>query len=192
MSLSLHTAATAAVLTTAEAKLHLRVDPDITADDALINTLVASATQQAEHLMGRAILPQKWRLSLDDWPRCQVLKLARPIVTAVDTVKYVDTAGALQTLAPGAYFLTGGDLGAELVPAYGTSWPASRCQPGAVEVVFSCGWADPAAVPDLIKAWIKLRLAAMYVYRAGWTQGQAIERNEHIDFMLDRWRVFAL
>lgn len=190
MSLSLHTAPTGAVLSTAEAKLHLKVDA--AEDDALIDALVLAATQEAEHLMGRAILSQKWRYTADEWPACAEIRLARPIVTAVDTVKYVDSAGAQQTLAQAGYLWHATDLCGVLVPAPGAAWPAARCQPGAIAVVFTCGWANAAAVPDLIKAWVKLRLAALYVHRSAWSVGQPIQANEHINFMLDRWRVFAL
>lgn len=187
-SLSLATPATAAALTLAEAKQHLRVDSSD--DDALITSLVAAATQDAEHLMQRAILPQQWRLTMDAWPT--EVRLCRPLVTAVDTISYVDSAGAAQTLSPAACILSASDLQARLMPAYGASWPSARYQPGSIAITFACGWANAAAVPELVKAWIKLRLAGLYDMRSAWTDGKAIVRNEHVDFLLDRWRVFAL
>jgi uncharacterized phiE125 gp8 family phage protein len=144
MALKLHTAATGQVVTTAEAKVQLRVTHS--AEDALIAGMIGAATEQAEHLMGRALLPQKWQLTLDAF--APVLELQRPPVTAVDTVKYVDASGVLVTMDPAAYLLAkASDYTATLHPAHGTSWPTARSQPEAVQVVFSCGYADAAAVP---------------------------------------------
>ena len=104
MSLRLHTAATAQVLTTEEAKLHLRVD--VSDDDALINSMVQAATAQAEHLMQRAVMPQKWLLSLQQFPvdfawtgrqggMCSsAIDLRRPPVSAIDSLTYIDSTGA--------------------------------------------------------------------------------------------------
>ena len=46
-------------LTLAEAKLHLRVDADITDDDSLITALIVTARQQAEHRTGRSLVSQQ-------------------------------------------------------------------------------------------------------------------------------------
>ena len=188
-STSLLTPPTLAVLTLAEAKLHLRVENS--AEDTLITALVAAATQDAEHLMQRAILPQQWRHTMDAWPQLEV-RLPRPLITAVDSISYTDSAGAVQALAPASCILAATDLGARLQPAYGTWWPSARYQPGAIVITYTAGWPTAEAVPELVRAWIKLRLGALYDNRNAWTQGVAIERNGHIDFLLDRWRVFAL
>jgi uncharacterized phiE125 gp8 family phage protein len=172
----------------AEAKLHLRVDA--ADEDTLITSLINAATQEAEHVMQRAIMPQKWRYIAAAFE--DAVPLRRPLVTAVESVQYVDTAGATQTLAAPAWRLVEAGLHHELRPAVGGSWPAVRYQEDAVRVTFVAGWADAAAVPELIKAWIKLRLGALYEHRGAWSSGQPIHANEHINFLLDRWRVFTL
>lgn len=213
MTLKLQAPATVPAVTLAEAKLHLRIDTS--AEDALLTSLVVAATQDAEHLMGRAVMPQKWQLTLDTFFDPSVfsepapltidivrgpsyvtgstaLQLARPTVTAVDTVKYIDPTGVLQTLASTEYQLAAAsDYTARLLPAYGKSWPAIRPQPEAVQVVFSCGYADAASVPELVKAWIKLRVGALYENKQMWTMGKAIEPNEFLDRLLDRYRVWS-
>lgn len=190
MALQLQTAATGSPVTVDEAKLHLRVS--VAEDDTLITALIGAATLDAEHLMGRAVMPQKWQLTLDAFTNSIVLQ--RPPVTGVDSVKYVDAAtGTLTTIAPAMYQFAGAsDYAARVVPAYGQSWPAARTQPEAVQIIFSTGYADAAKVPELIKAWIKLRVGALYENREAWTVGQKIERNEHVDFLLDRYRVWSL
>lgn len=214
MALKLQTAAVLpAAVSIAEAKLHLRVDSS--AEDSLINSLVQAATLEAEHLMGRAVMPQKWQLTLDGFfdpsvytepPPLTIdlvrgpsyfngsaaLNLARPTVTAVDSVKYVDSTGTLVTLANTEYQLANAsDYTARLLPAYGKSWPAVRAQPDAVQVVFSCGYPDAANVPEPIKAWIKLRVGALYENKQAWTLGKALQRNEFLDCLLDRYRIWS-
>lgn len=195
MSLQRVTAPAAPVLTTAEAKLHLRVDGSD--EDALIDALVAAATTEAEHLMGRALLPQTWRLTLDEFAdevAYGPIQLRRPPVTGITSVKYLqDSDGVLTTLAPEAYVLAAqSDYTARLTPAFDAVWPATRAMPGAVQVEFTCGYANAVAVPEPIKAWIRLRIGALYENRQAWTLGKAIERNAFVDFMLDPYRAWVM
>lgn len=191
MSLKLFAARAAQPVTLAEAKLHLRVDNSV--EDALISALIVAATDDAEHLMGRAVLPQQWQLTLDSF-ESDALVLQRPTVTAVVSVKYLQASdGALTTLANTEYTLAAAsDFTARLVPAYGKSWPATRAMPEAVQVVFSCGYANEASVPEPIKAWVKLRVGALYANREGWTAGKKLEQNPHVDYLLDRYRVWTM
>lgn len=186
MPLTLITPRALQPITLAEAKLHLRVDTP--ADDALISALLIAATDDSEHLMGRAVLPQTWQLTLDSFTSTE-LTLQKPPISAITSVKYLQASdGVLTTLSAGAYLLAAAnDYTARIVPAYGTSWPATRGMPEAVRIAFVTGYPDAASVPELIKAWIKLRLAALYENRQAWTEGKAIEPNPFIDRLLDRY-----
>lgn len=91
--------------------------------------------------------------------------LPQPPLVSVESVKYIDTDGNQQTLASTDYKLDTATEPARLVPAYGKTWPATRNEINAVEVSFTCGYGNAAAVPAAIKAWIKLRIGAMYENR---------------------------
>lgn len=189
MALKLHTAPTDPVITVAEAKLHLRVDGSD--EDTLIEALIDAATLDAEHIMGRALMPQKWQLTLDAFE--DSMDLQRAPVTAVDSVKYVaETDGVLTTLDPSGYqFASGSDYSARVLLAYGQTWPATREQAEAVQIVFSCGYADAASVPEPIKAWIKLRIGALYAFRE--SVGSSDTRSlGFADSLLDRYRTWAV
>jgi uncharacterized phiE125 gp8 family phage protein len=59
----------AAPVSLAEAKAHLRVDFDD--EDALISGLIDAATQHLDGwsgVLGRALMPQTWEMSLDRFP----------------------------------------------------------------------------------------------------------------------------
>jgi uncharacterized phiE125 gp8 family phage protein len=154
-------------VTLAEAKAHLRVDiPD---DDAAITALITAARQRAETITNRSLITQTWRAWLDGFPSSldrrgqPSFRLGRGPVASVSSVKYIDTAGALQTLSPSAYVLDNkAQLGQHTVrPAYGSSWPATRDELDSVQVEYVAGFGAANAVPEPIKT-------AMLQYVAHW------------------------
>lgn len=77
------------------------------ADDALLQFgsggWLASATQEVETRGQVSLIQQKRRVVLDYLPSDETIQLARGPVTAITIVKYLDLAGAEQTLA-GSYY----------------------------------------------------------------------------------------
>lgn len=146
----------------ATAKLHLRETLVDTANDQYITSLITVARQEAERRMERTLLECTWLRTLDGFAH----RLALPMgpVIGVDWVKYVDDAGDLQTLDPSAYLVTASQ--AVITPAWGTFWPTTRCQPGAVTVQYKAGYGTSAAeVPLHIRQWILLAIGDMYQNR---------------------------
>jgi uncharacterized phiE125 gp8 family phage protein len=191
MSLKLITAPSALAVSLAEAKLHLRVDGND--DDTLITAMIGAATQMAEQATGRAVMPQTWQLSQDEFPGA--FELTRIPVQSVVSIVYTDASGADQTLDSLNYTLdNASDFGsAKVVPAYAKNWPASRTKVNAVRVQYVAGYADAASVPDSIKAWIKLMVGAMYENREAETIGMGGATSLGVaDRLLDRYKVWAL
>lgn len=171
MQLQLVTPPASEPVSLAEAKAHLRVDiPD---DDTYIATLVQAARERVETITNRSLVTQTWRAWLDAFPaeldrRGQPsIGLSRGPAVSVSNVKYIDAAGALQTLSPSAYVLDNKnqDSVPRVRPAYGTSWPVTRAELDAVQVEFVAGYGEPAAVPAPIKT-------AMLQYIAHWYQNR--------------------
>ncbi|MDP3650899.1 MAG: head-tail connector protein [Rhodoferax sp.] len=191
MALKLITAATALAVSVVEAKLHLRVDG--TDEDTLISDHITTATELAEQATGRAIMPQTWELALNAFPTLS-LQITRVPAASVTTLKYVDSAGALQTLDSGLYILDNADdYGhAYVIPVYAGTWPATRDQVNAVALRYVAGYANAAAVPQSIKAWIKLMVGALYENRESETVGNggAITLG-FADRLLDRYKVYS-
>ena len=160
-------------LTLAEAKLHLRVDVDITDDDSLITALIVAARQQAEHRTGRALVSQQWRYATDAFP-VDSLELPLPKLLSVQSVAYLDSAGARQTLANTEYDVITDELVGRLLPAFGKTWPSCRVRPGSVQVSYTCGYGAAADVPQSIKAWMLLAIGAWYENREALTSGQPV------------------
>lgn len=202
MTLALQTPANALPVTLEEAKAHLRVD--VADDDALITSLIGAATLEAEHLMQRAIMPQTWTLTLDSFQQHrahywltkrppQGIELNRPPVVGIVSVQYIDTAGVLQTLDPSKYKLIKGEYSGAIVPAFGLQWPSVQRQPEAVQITFNAGYADAPNVPELIKAWIKLRIGTLYENREMFAVDTRLTFVDlPFDGLLDRYRVWQL
>lgn len=189
MGLRLYTAPTVEPVMLAQAKLWLKVEAGDTTDDALITTLIAAVRQMAEQKTGRALLGQVWQLTLDQFP--DAIELTRVPVLAVTHVKFKDTAGVQQTLSALDYTVDAEreDGWAYIVPAYGKTWPATIEDINAVEVRWQAGYdaTDPTKVPEAIRNWMQLTLAAMYENREAVAQGAEIRSMPFVDRLLDRY-----
>lgn len=188
MALKLIIAATGLAISVAEAKVHLKVDT--VDEDALIEIYIKAATEAAEQMIGRAIMPQTWELTEEAFPA--VLQLTRIPVVSIASLKYFDNDGVQQTLSNTLYQLDNFDdfSSARVVPAYGSNWPSTRLVPNAVVLRYLAGYANAGDVPSSIKDWIYLQVGAMYENREleGGVQTYALG---YADRLLDRWKVYA-
>ncbi|MDZ7711701.1 MAG: head-tail connector protein [Rhodovibrio sp.] len=144
----------------ADAKTHLRVDS--TAEDTLIEGLIAAARAACENHTGRQLMQAGWRLTLDWFPHA--IEVPRPPLVSVDAVKYTGFDGSEQTLAASEYKVAASEYG-EIWPAYSKTWPDIRAEIDAVRVEFTAGYADADSVPAPLKTGIKMLVAHWYEHR---------------------------
>ena len=163
MALKLLSTSGAEPVTLSQAKLACRVDADITADDTLLTSFIKAARSQAEQQLGRSLVTSQYERSLDAFPP-GAIELARPHVTAINALQYVDTAGTLQTLSSTLYTLDDRELPGWCVPAAGATWPDTLATVNAVRVTFTCGWTE-GTLPEDIQAWVLMRVATLYKFR---------------------------
>lgn len=144
----------------AEAKQQLRVDS--ADDDLLIEQYIFAATELAEQMTGRAIMPQMWALTHDQFP--DLFELTRARVLSVVNITYVDVDGLTQTLPASSYALDAADdFGfAYVVPGMGQQWPLAAAQMNSVVLTYQAGYATPADVPRAIKTWVLLKVRSLY------------------------------
>lgn len=152
-------------LTVDEAKDWARITED--AEDGIVGRLVMAARANVEQLTGLALLTQTWDYFLDAFP-CQI-DLPRPPLQTVTYIKYLDTDGALQTLATDQYTIDLKRHPARIVPAYGVSWPGTREEPNAVQVRYVAGYGPAVAdidakAPELRQA-LAVLVATLYEQR---------------------------
>ncbi|MBC3931982.1 head-tail connector protein [Undibacterium curvum] len=189
------------------AKNHLRIDPDITDDDALIRLLISAARRYAEDYTSRSFFTQKLQQVLDLFPGAPdyvvpgqllplslrgyasspVILLRRGPVQSVEAVEYRTAAGWL-TLSPDQYVLDTSSVIARLAPAAGCSWPFVLNQIGSVRISYTAGYgAIEASVPEGIRHWIMLRLTTLYQNReevAIMSRGK-VDPLPYVDSLLD-------
>lgn len=180
-------------ITLAEAKLHLSVD--MIEHDALITALIVAARQFAEAKTGRSLITTSWLYVADGFPcRCP-LTIDRCPVQSVTSVQYLDMAGAWQTMPPADYVADLQSEPARITPVFGKTWPIPMPQIGSVRVAFSAGYGATAeSVPEGIKAWMKLRIGALYENREEVIVASRIVVAElpYVDGLLDGYRLVTM
>lgn len=179
---------TGAVMTLAEAKLHLRVD--FTDDDDLISALIEAATLDCEAYCNASFVPATYHMTLgafpargsglygpdedgEEFPRnfgssgkptrypTAIFLPVHPLLE-LNSLTYMDADGATQTLSTASYVTVSSRRPPFIVPATGTTWPVTYDHPEAVTVSFNAGF---ATIPADIVAAVKLRLATLYEHR---------------------------
>ncbi len=148
-------------LTLADVKTHLRLDG--TAEDALLNSLIAAARQYLEATAGLALITQNLRFYLDDWPQDGLIQLAIAPLQSLESVTVYDATGNPQAVA-----LTGHVLDAAASPArlfLPMQPPTSRALNG-IEIDVTAGFGNTGAdVPDALKRAMLMHVALMYELR---------------------------
>jgi hypothetical protein len=77
---------------------------------------------------------------------------------------------------------------ARVEPLYGTSWPFTRSQAGAVSITYTCGFGAPDDVPDLIRNYIRLRVGQYYENRELVAIGVTVQPIPYLRDSLENYR----
>ena len=173
-------------ITLEEAKAQCRVD--CADEDALIGSFIGVATQAASDRLQRALVPTRYRLTVDSFP--SAIELLLPPVISVESVKYIDTTGTQQTLDPQDFYLDSVSEPGYLVPANGRAWPATLDRINAVEVEYTAGYPG-SAIPEPIKAWILLAVADLYENRTRSAEKPVVPQL-FAESLLDTYRIWSL
>lgn len=180
--LKLLTPALANPVSLEEAKAHLRVTG--TDDDAYIGALVSASTDAAQQLTGRQCEPATFALYLDGFP-CGPIDLPRPPLQSVASISYVAPDGTVTDLAAFEVDTATG----RVLPAFGSSWPATRAVPSAVTVTFVAGY-PTGETPFALKAAIQLLVGGLYETRESEVIGTIVTANKTVELLLSPYTVF--
>ena len=148
-------------VTLADVYRHLRLDPDDSPathpDDPALERHITSARKIVELMARRALILQTLRLSMPGFPhveQCTTLgdrfrrvvssepiRLHRPPLVAVDSVRYFDAENVLQTVDPSSYYTTDEQV-PELRFTSSFVTPTVYDRPDAVRVQYRAGYPD--------------------------------------------------
>lgn len=144
-----------------EAKMHVRIDG--TAEDGLMERLIAAARTDVESRTGRAMVSQGWRIVLDRVPANGSIRLAPAPVASVEAVTVYAEDGEPTVLDAADYALDAASAPGRLKLVHGRFWGA-RAMNG-VEVDFTCGYGAPAEVPAPLRQAVLMLVAYWYEQR---------------------------
>lgn len=170
----------------AEAKLHLKQD-GIDNDDPLIARLIAACRLQAEVRLRQTILLTTYDLFMDGFPAsangyysrqirqmgmnpqwlpngAAIISLPKPPLVAVESVKYLNASGTIETIDPSIYSVSTG-FGSRVQPLTGRVWPVTQPQIDGVVIRYTAGWATADEVSENVQAAILLIIGTNYEFR---------------------------
>lgn len=194
-----------ALMTLTQAKSHLRVD--FADDDTLITDLIDAATDAIETYLHRALIQQTWRCSFDRFPYpyaslsgyvdplfiqtpsqgswlAEPVRLPKPNLISVASVKYQDLTNSQATLSSSVYVVNTDELPGTISLAYGQSWPNALYLRNSVVIQYDAGYgASAASVPPAIIHAAKLLLSDIYTKRELSVE-TALSENQSVQWLL--------
>jgi uncharacterized phiE125 gp8 family phage protein len=176
-----------AILTTAEAKTHLKVDTS--ADDTYIDNLVSAATQSAQIFTNRIFIDSVIIQYGDTWN--DIATLFKSPVSDFDSITYYDSDNSLQTLASSVYITDLVHQPARIGLKPSQSFPTLADRINAVVVEYTVGYGSSAAfVPEGIKEAVLLTIGNWYENRQEVVVGRiATELPKSAQYLLEQFKV---
>lgn len=161
-------------LTLDQARQHLKLDADLTAEDETISDWIVGARELTEDFCKRTWVESTWLLSLDrfpDYPQPDDPRIVLPMgpVLEVVRVSYTDQQGVGQDISDYQQALR--TVPAWIAPAHNQGWPYARCAEAAVQIEYRAGYVsggsptDASRVPARVRQTMRAILARWYEKR---------------------------
>jgi len=151
-------------LSLSDVKSFLRIDGS--AEDAVLNLLIATARILAEELTGHALITQSWKIAYDtNVPEC--VPLVYLPVQSITAVTSINEAEESTTIAASSY-----TLNAARDALIFESIPSGR----RIEILYESGYGDAASdVPADIRQAMLVHVAHLYEHRDSQTPPDAVQ-----------------
>jgi len=163
----------AALATLEELKAHLNLTGD--SEDGNLTRYLKAAHRNVENHSGRSLLTQTWQLVLPGWPCDSAIRIGRPKLQSITSIKYRDTAEVERTLSADDYVVHIFDNDALVGLKYSLAWPSVTLSPyHAVTIEFVAGWTDEE-VPEDAKNAVLLQAGHYYLHREDVLVGESSE-----------------
>ena len=178
-----------ALLTTAEAKSHLRIESSVTADDTLIDNLIQAARESAEIFTNRYFITTTITQYGDKWD--DLATLFKSLVSSVTDIKYYDNDNSLQTLATSVYLSDLAHQPARIGLKPSQSFPTLADRISAIECTYIVGYGTSTAkVPEAIRQAVLLTVGNLYENRQNVVVGHSVnELPKSAQYLLEQFKV---
>lgn len=174
-------------VTAAELRSHLIVD-STQLPDADANALIADARTEIENRLNLAMISQSWRLSLDYWPggtedwwdgvreasinsiyvknSMGSVELPRsPLASVTSVTVYDEDSNSTAVTIADTFDVDTYRTPGRITLKRGAVWPIALRANNAIQIVYSAGYANAAAVPPPMKRAVKELAAYLYSHR---------------------------
>ncbi len=171
------------ILSLEDAKRFIRVvDAD---DDADIQSFIDSAITEAQDITNRQFASATYEMYLSNFPR-ENFKFPKNPVQEIVSIEYMDINGVYQTIDSTSYYLFHEYEVCKIV-FYTFPVITMKNHKQAVRITFKSGYASN--FPADLRQWLKVRVSTLYEYREELTAGVSIAKNNHVDSILQRYRI---
>ena len=186
-SFAVDIAASTAILTTAEAKTHLKVDTS--ADDTYIDNLVSAATESAQIFTNRYFINTTITQHGDTWS--DISTLFKSKVSSITHIKYFDSDNSEQTLATSVWLSDINHQPARIGLKPNQSFPSLADRINAVNCKYVVGYGSAASdVPEGIREAVLLIVGNWYENRQEVVVGRiATELPKSAQYLLEQYKI---
>ena len=186
-SFAVDIAASTAILTTAEAKTHLKVDTD--ADNDYIDNLVSAATESAQIFTNRYFINTTITQHGDTWS--DISTLFKSKVSSITHIKYFDSDNSEQTLATSVWLSDINHQPARIGLKPNQSFPSLADRINAVNCKYVVGYGSAASdVPEGIREAVLLIVGNLYENRQEVVVGRiATELPKSAQYLLEQYKI---
>lgn len=153
-------------------------------DDETITELIQTAIEEAQEITNRQFAKATYELILTKFT--QNLKLPKNPIQEVLKIEYMDKDGVYKVLDPSSYFL---HEELEIGVLIFSDLPGVKEHPQAVKITFTCGYSSTNKFPFSMKQWLKVRVNTLYEHRENIVTGTISSKLDHVDAVLDRYRI---
>lgn len=151
-------------------------------EDADIQSFIDSAITEAQDITNRQFASATYELYLSEFKR--EIKLPKNPIQEIISIEYLDSSDDYINLDPSSYFLCE-DL--EIGIIVFKVIPGVKSGRNSIKITFKSGYKSD--FPADLRQWLKVRVSTLFEYREELTTGVSVSKNNHVDSILQRYRI---
>jgi len=156
-----------------------------TDDDEDITSFISSAITEAEDITNTQFANATYELYLENFPG-ENFSFPKNPISEIVSIEYMDLNGDYVVLDETSYYLyTKYDVGHIVFnspPNVQIKWHKR-----AIRITFKSGFGS--SFPSDLRQWLKVRVSTLFEYREELTAGVSISKNNHVDSILNRYKI---